>query len=58
MPSDPDALATFEAAARNLEIELAGRDDGLTRLKLDAVRAQAEGLRAEVAEYAGAEACD
>lgn len=44
-------LDTFEEAAGNLEAKLAGRDNKLTRLELDAVRAQAEDLRAELAEY-------
>jgi HTH-type transcriptional regulator/antitoxin HigA len=45
-------LATFEAAATNLEAGLEnGSGSKLARLELAAVQAQAEDLRAEIAEY-------
>ena len=45
-------LATFEEAAANLQAQLdEGHGSKLIRLELDAVNAQADELRAEVAEY-------
>jgi HTH-type transcriptional regulator / antitoxin HigA len=46
-------LATFDEAAANLETTLAqgGARTRLTQLELDAVRAQADDLRAEIEEY-------
>jgi HTH-type transcriptional regulator/antitoxin HigA len=46
-------LAKFEEAAANLEVTLAkgGARARLTQLELDAVRAQADDLRAEIEEY-------
>lgn len=45
-------LATFETAATNLEAAMAtGPKTKLARLELDAVRSQAEDLRAELVEY-------
>ncbi|MGQ0623792.1 MAG: helix-turn-helix domain-containing protein [Sporichthyaceae bacterium] len=45
-------LATFEQAAANLEAKATGgRTAKLAQLELDAVRAQAEDLRTELAEY-------
>lgn len=45
-------LTTFEQAAANLEAKSAtGRAAKLAQLELDAVRAQADDLRAELAEY-------
>jgi HTH-type transcriptional regulator/antitoxin HigA len=45
-------LAKFEEAAANLRANpVAGRSAKLARLELDAVRSQAEDLRAELAEY-------
>ena len=44
-------LATFEAAATNLEAGLKGRGGKLAQLELAAVKAQADDLRAEIAEY-------
>jgi HTH-type transcriptional regulator/antitoxin HigA len=45
-------LATFEEAAANLRDKVAkGRGSKLLQLELDAVNAQADDLRAEVAEY-------
>lgn len=46
-------LAKFEEAAANLEATLAkpGARARLTQLELDAVRAQADDLRAEIEEY-------
>ncbi|GAA0635739.1 hypothetical protein GCM10009547_44890 [Sporichthya brevicatena] len=45
-------LATFEEAAANLETKSAtGHAAKLAQLELDAVRAQADDLRAELAEY-------
>lgn len=44
-------LATFEEAAANLEARLGPNPSKLARLELDAVRAQAGDLRAELAEY-------
>ena len=46
-------LATFDEAAANLEATLAngGARARLTQLELDAVRAQADDLRAEIEEY-------
>jgi hypothetical protein len=45
-------LATFDQAAAILEATLAAGDaPRLTQLELDAVRAQADDLRAEIEEY-------
>jgi HTH-type transcriptional regulator / antitoxin HigA len=45
-------LAKFEEAAANLEARLKGeRAARLTQVELEAVRSQAEDLRAEIAEY-------
>lgn len=44
-------LERFEEAARNLEAQLEATPSKLARLELDAVRAQAGDLRAELDEY-------
>ena len=44
-------LATFEAAATNLEAGLKDPGGKLAQLELAAVKAQADDLRAEIAEY-------
>ena len=46
-----DHLVRFEEAARNLEARLKADPSKLARLELDAVRAQARDLRAEIDQY-------